>query len=243
MSIAGETIDYGPCAFMEAYDPATVFSSIDSSGRYAYGNQPAICQWNLARFAESLLMLIDSDQKRAIESAKELLESFPETFENYWLYGMRRKLGLTDEEPEDRVLATTLLENMERTEADFTNTFRDLTTINGFSPQLAADAQMRTWLSRWQARRARGTVGQQSARSGNVQLRFADPVMLGANPAVIPRNQKVEEALAAATTDHDFGPFKRLLAVLEVPYSDRDVDVEYRTAASKANGYRTFCGT
>ena len=128
MAISGETIDYGPCAFMNAYDPGTVFSSIDHAGRYAYGNQPAIAQWNLARFAETLLPLLDPDQQEAVAVASEVLKEYPNVFERYWLAGMREKLGLQTAEAADLELVQSLLNWMEKSRADFTNTFRDLSS-------------------------------------------------------------------------------------------------------------------
>ncbi|MBN9523595.1 YdiU family protein [bacterium] len=232
VAISGETIDYGPCAFMNAYDPATVFSSIDHAGRYAYGNQPGITQWNLARFAETLLPLIDADPEAAVERATSVLTEFPAVFERYWLDGMRKKLGLAAAEDGDAELVGALLGWMQTTRADFTNTFRDLS-----AEQLPADcryqgADFRAWYDRWQDRLRRDS---QSASTAVARMR-------GANPAVIPRNHRVEEALAAAEAG-DLSVLHRLLDALAAPYDDRPGRDEYRTPPADERGYRTFCGT
>ena len=223
MALSGETIDYGPCAFMDAYHPGTVFSSIDHGGRYAYGNQPAIAQWNLARLAEAMLPLFDQDTDRAVARATEVLAGFPELFERHWMDGMRRKLGLFTSEPDDAVLVNDLLEWMQRTSADFTNTFRTLTA--GSAP---AD-----WHRRWEERRGRQP---QTAEESAALMRQH-------NPAVIPRNHHVEAALAAATATHDLSVMDRLLAVLATPYDhDRDLGT-FSAPGPDDRSYRTFCGT
>ena len=216
MAVNGESIDYGPCAFMNAYDPDTVFSSIDRDGRYAYGNQPRIAQWNLARFAESLLALLAPDPEEAVKAATEVLEAFPAAFERYWLSGMRRKLGLRTEEDGDEESARSLLEWMRTTRADFTNTFRDLS-----EGKEAGEAE---WRAKW-LRRAPD---------------FA--LMRSANPAVIPRNHRVEEALAAAERD-DLSVMHRLLDALSDPFEGRPGQDEYRVPPTDDGTYRTFCGT
>src|SRR3954464_2572485 len=155
VALSGETIDYGPCAFMNAYDPGTVFSSIDRAGRYAYGNQPGIAQWNLARFAETLLPLLDADQEKAVASAMEVLNEFPAVFERYWLAGMRQKLGLQTDEAGDAELIRSLLDWMQKSRADFTNTFRDL-SWEGLPPgDPSRNPDFRTWHSQWQIRLSR----------------------------------------------------------------------------------------
>jgi uncharacterized protein YdiU (UPF0061 family) len=231
MAVSGETIDYGPCAFMNAYDPATVFSSIDTAGRYAYGNQPAIARWNLARFAEALLTLIDPDQEKAIAAATEVLEAFPDRFAGYWLAGMRRKLGLQTDEAGDRELADALLDWMRRTRADWTNAFRDLAdgTLTAGAYQ---DPDFQAWHARWRDRLARDDRPAESAHA----------LMRGVNPAVIPRNHRVEEALAAAEGREDLAPLHALLAAVTSPY-DAGAAVAYREAPADECGYRTFCGT
>ena len=241
MALSGETIDYGPCAFMNAYDPATVFSSIDRGGRYAYGNQPPIGQWNLTRLAEATLPLFGQDQKRGVERATVEIERFADVFETHWLNGMRAKLGLFNEEEDDRALVDDGLAWMHRHDADFTNTFRDLSTAHADddddaeaerSSAKAGDAEWRLWRDRLEARRARQ---EQS-------LRDAELLMRRHNPAFIPRNHKVEEALDAAMGE-DFSVMQRLLEVLRAPYDyDRDLP-EYSTPPKDSHGYRTFCGT
>jgi len=222
MALSGETIDYGPCAFMDAYHPETVFSSIDRNGRYAYANQPPIAQWNLARLAEAMLPLFHNDEKQAVEVANGLIPKFEPRFKHHWLAGMRAKLGLLTEEAEDTNLIQDLLTWMQETEADFTNTFADLT--NGrFEPN--------DWHQRWQARLAR----QPQPREASIDL------MRRHNPAFIPRNHKVEEALSAAN-EGSMQPFHDLLSVVSHPWDhDRHLP-EYSKPGTPA-GYRTFCGT
>jgi serine/tyrosine/threonine adenylyltransferase len=233
MSLSGETIDYGPCAFMDAYDPATVFSSIDHGGRYAYGNQPAIAAWNLARLAEAMLPLFDPDMNRAVERATAALDRFPVLFEQHWLGGMRSKLGLFTEEPEDRALIEDLLAWMQRRSADFTNTFRTLTTGCLASDGTKTDPDFEAWHHKLEARRLRQP---QSRAEG-------EDLMRRHNPAFIPRNHKVEEALQAATTAGDFSAMDRLLDVLMTPYDHgRDLRM-FSTPESAQRPYRTFCGT
>ena len=233
MALSGETIDYGPCAFMDAYDPATVFSSIDTGGRYAYGNQPAIAQWNLARLAEAMLPLFDADADRAVEQATAALARFPELFKQHWWDGMRAKLGLFTAEPEDEGLVNDLLAWMDRRSADFTNTFRSLTTGQPAGDRTNTDADLEAWSRRLEARRTR-----QPQSAGE-----AESLMRRHNPAVIPRNHKVEEALQAATRSDDFSVMTRLLEVLAKPYDhDRDLP-EFSAPGAAAEPYRTFCGT
>ena len=232
MALSGETIDYGPCAFMDAYDPATVFSSIDHGGRYAYGNQPPIAQWNLARLAEAMLPLFDADVDRAIERATAVLDRFPGLFEQHWLAGMRSKLGLFNQEPDDKALADDLLAWMERRSADFTNTFAALTT-GRFDAETTADAEFSQWHARLEARRVR--QAQSRLEAGDLMRRH--------NPAFVPRNHLVEEALVAATAAGDLSVMERLLAVLTAPYDhDRD-SPKFRTPGEREQPYRTFCGT
>ena len=231
VALSGETIDYGPCAFMDAFDPATVFSSIDRNGRYAYGNQPQIAQWNLARLAEALLPLLHADEKQAVELANAAIEGFKTTFESHWLTGMRAKLGLFTEEAGDRALIESLLTWMKEQKADFTNTFRALTPAEADPQQ---DPAFASWHAQWQARLQR-----QPQSAGEVLQR-----MRAHNPAVIPRNHKVEEALAAAVERNDLSVMQRLLDVLAKPYEDREVQSEFTTPSGLAPGaYQTFCGT
>lgn len=232
VSICGETIDYGPCAFMDTYHPATVFSSIDSGGRYAYRNQPPIALWNLARFAETLIPLIDEDQDKAIELATELLNTYTETFDNHWLGNMRAKLGLSNVESSDESLVNSLLSWMEKHQRDFTNTFDDL-TCQRTSGSEYDDAEFRDWESQWQARLARDSNSQE----------LSQHLMNNTNPHVIPRNHRVEEALSAATAESDLTPLHRLLAVLEDPFARSGSSSEFRTPPAPGTCYRTFCGT
>ena len=240
MAISGETIDYGPCAFMNAYDRSTVYSSIDRQGRYAYGNQPSIAQWNLARFAETLLPLIDPDQDRAVARATAALEEFPDRYAAHWLAGMRAKLGLRTVEDGDSELANGLLAAMRDARADYTLTFRrlgaiardenaagDLRALFGF-PHGVDD-----WLARWRERLAR--------EGGDLPARAA--AMDAVNPACIPRNHLVEEALAAAR-EGDMTPFDALHAVLLRPFDDKPGNERYALPPDDADeGYQTFCGT
>lgn len=233
MAISGETIDYGPCAFMNAYRPDTVFSSIDRSGRYAYGNQPAIAQWNLARFAETLLPLLDADQERAIAVALEVLGQFSPLFERYWLTGMRAKLGLATSADGDRELVQSLLAWMQKTQSDFTNTFRALSSGEHLAGDRYDTPEFREWYSTWR---------QRLSREGRPDTLIC-AAMQAANPAIIPRNHRVEEALSAAEVHGDMSLLHRLLEALALPYDDRPEFAAYQEAPSDECGYRTFCGT
>jgi uncharacterized protein YdiU (UPF0061 family) len=226
MTISGETIDYGPCAFMDEYHPSTVFSSIDAQGRYAYVKQPPIAQWNLARLAETLLPLIATDALNAIKLAEEAIHAFPEKYEQEWLAGMRTKLGLPDESPEDALLIKDLLACMRQHKMDYTNTLRGLATDG--TMEHADVPEVQAWLARWQS------------RVNHAQAREA---MLTANPAVIPRNHLVEAALKAATEDNDFAPFEALLAVLSTPFKEPDDTAYCMPAPLSELPYMTFCGT
>jgi len=232
MALSGETIDYGPCAFMNDYDPDTVFSSIDRQGRYAYGNQPQIARWNLARLAESLLPLFHADQKTAVDLANEALGSFEARFQGYWLLGMRSKLGLFTAEKEDAPLVQELLDWMHANQLDFTNTFRALSQESAISEPAFIDAGFLTWHSKWTARLTRQP--QSPAESAET--------MRAHNPAVIPRNHKVEEALAAAVAG-DLTVMHRLLEVLADPFGAA-APAEYTTPPPPGSEtYQTFCGT
>ena len=232
MAISGETIDYGPCAFMNAYSTETVFSSIDHSGRYAYGNQPAIAQWNLARFAETLLPLLDVDQEQAVAIASDALGEYPTLFRRYWLAGMRAKLGLLTAEALDVELIQSLLDWMQASRADFTNTFRDLS--EGLpTAERYRDAGFQDWHLRWQERLRR-----EGGPTASVYAR-----MRAVNPAVIPRNHRVEEALFAAEEHDDLSVMHRLLAALSSPYEKRADSTCYQDPSPDDGQYRTFCGT
>jgi uncharacterized protein YdiU (UPF0061 family) len=218
---------------MDAYDPATVFSSIDTGGRYAYGSQPAVAQWNLARLAEAMLPLFDADADRAVERATASLQRFPELFGQHWLDGMRAKLGLFTRDDDDEALINDLLAWMHRRSADFTTTFRSLTARRLMEPSTNTDAEWEAWHRRLEARRARQPQGAAEAEA----------LMRRHNPAFIPRNHKVEEALEAATSGDDLSAMTRLLEVLTRPYDhDRDLH-EFSAPGMSGRPYRTFCGT
>ncbi|MFD1020944.1 protein adenylyltransferase SelO [Thalassobacillus hwangdonensis] len=232
MTISGETIDYGPCAFMDTYDPKTVFSSIDTDGRYAYGNQPGIGGWNLARFAETLLPLLDEDQEKALAMAQEAMEGYLELSKKYWLDGMRKKLGLFGEAEEDEALVQELLKLMKKHEADFTNTFRALTL--GEEVEMVEDQVFEVWYKKWQKRLAEQDASEEEMRER----------MKANNPAVIPRNHRVEEALKAAVEQDDLRPMRNLLDVLADPYAYGAEQEAYTTPPAPTTiPYRTYCGT
>ena len=232
MTLSGETIDYGPCAFMEAYDPNTVFSSIDHQGRYAFGNQPTIGQWNLLRMGEAVLPLLAPTRDQAIERVRGAIELFLEKFEHTLLDGFRRKLGLAGVAPEDAPLVSGWLEWMQREKQDFTLAFRRLAQGLADGVPAFSDAAFGAWYSQYQAR-----IGGEPA--ANVAAR-----MNAVNPLYIPRNHLVEEALAAAVDDGDFAPFRSLLEVLENPYRQQPGCERYAEPAPASFGpYVTFCGT
>jgi uncharacterized protein YdiU (UPF0061 family) len=233
MAVSGETIDYGPCAFLDAYDPATVFSSIDEHGRYAYGNQPGIAHWNLARLAESLLPLLPGVGEAAVEPLRGVLATFPDRYERHLLAGGRAKLGLATEEPEDGPLFAALLQRMHEMRADFTTTFAGLAGLVADPTGTGAGPAAGEWLVAWRARLAREPVP-------------VDAIVARlhrTNPVVIPRNRRVEEALAAAE-EGDMTPFERLLAAVRDPFADTPANEPYRAGPPPGCGpYRTFCGT
>ena len=236
MTISGETIDYGPCAFMDHYDPATVFSSIDTQGRYAYVNQPRVAQWNLARLAETLLPLIDEDKTRAIARATEVVNAFSGRYENYWIKGMRAKLGLFTEEEADLNLATEFLTAMEGNNVDYTLAFRYLADAAlGQQQQIrglfADPSAYDRWSGHWQARLSRETVAQSDRGAA----------MRRANPGFIPRNHRVEEALSAAVEEGDYAPFETLLKILARPFEDQPEFAVYAEPPPEGQShYRTF---
>ncbi|CAM3378814.1 YdiU family protein [Aeromicrobium ponti] len=234
MAISGETIDYGPCAFMDSYDLATVFSSIDREGRYAYGNQPYIGGWNLARFAETLLPLLHEDQDEALKIAQDAISDFNKIYQSHWLRGMRAKLGIINEEEEDETLITDLLKIMQKSGADYTNTFRSLTLNNVEDTDLGGNPEFTQWYEKWQSRLGR----QEESKDAAIQL------MRNSNPALIPRNHKVEEALEAAVKQGDYNVMKKLLDVLSNPYAYSPEQDEYcQLPEPSARPYRTYCGT
>jgi serine/tyrosine/threonine adenylyltransferase len=246
MALSGETIDYGPCAFLETYDPAAVFSSIDHGGRYAYGNQPAIARWNLARFAETLLpLMVASDEaeaevQRAVAEVTEVIDAFPGWFDAAWREGQRAKLGLTTAQPGDAALADDWLALLQAQAVDFTLAWRHLghaaggddTRLRGLFTETAP---LDAWLGRWRERCAQdgGAAPDRAAR------------MHGVSPWIIPRNHRVEAALAAASDDNDLAPFEQLLAALRQPFHEAPEFERYAEAAPAAvtAGYRTYCGT
>lgn len=233
MSIPGETIDYGPCAFMNAYSPKTVFSSIDQQGRYAFGNQPMIGEWNLTRFAESLLSLIDEDQDEAIRLASECLDQYQNKFRCDWLKGMRQKLGLFNAEAEDLSLVEDLLMLMYKHQADYTNTFRHLNQPAKFITTLSGDGGFKNWVTQWHARLSRQPQSEEQVIA----------LMDAHNPVLIPRNHLVEEALEFASKG-DMQPFHDFLEALARPYAE-PTNKKYLVApdASYDKSYQTFCGT
>jgi uncharacterized protein YdiU (UPF0061 family) len=235
-SIAGETIDYGPCAFMDTYKADTVFSSIDHGGRYAYVNQPRICHWNLARFGETLLPLLDDDTDKALALANESLGAFQGCYGAALMAGMRHKLGLSTEDEGDGALAQELLNAMAEAAADFTGTFRalDPESDDKVRPLFADPAKYDAWASRWRERLAREPQDVAQRRAA----------MQAVNPIYIPRNHRVEAVLAAAIEHDDYGPFEEFLAVLARPFEERPGFVDYAGPAPADQGvYRTFCGT
>jgi uncharacterized protein YdiU (UPF0061 family) len=243
MAISGETIDYGPCAFMDAYDPATVFSSIDRWGRYAYGNQGQIAQWNLLSFAETLLPLLGSDTQDAIANAKKMINAFDGIFERHWLDGMRRKLGLEKKAADDLTLIQDLLALMHKGAADYTLTFRylrDLVDKNAHGEKWralftsASEQELDSWLVRWRQR-----LQQENCSPDHIAT-----VMKNVNPAFIPRNHRVEKAIQRAVEGSDFTEMDRLIILLSKPYQDQHEFADYMNPPKpEERVYQTFCGT
>ena len=226
-SVSGETIDYGPCAFMDAYDPDPVFSSIDTYGRYAYQNQAPIAQWNMARLAETLLAFLSESREEAIRIATERVEAFPAIYTKYWLAGFRKKIGLVSEGDGDLELIQGMLDAMQMARADFTITFRGLS--KGEDPEA-----LRDWLPQWRERLARDPQ--------TAEERLA--LMRSVNPAYIPRNHLVEEMIAAAVEHQDYATFEKMLGVLMNPYAEQAGAERYAALPpERETGYRTFCGT
>lgn len=234
MTISGETIDYGPCAFMDTYDPATVFSSIDRKGRYAYGNQPYIAGWNLTRFAETLLPLLHDNEEQAVQLAQAELAHFGDWYQEQWLMGMRAKLGIVNQEEQDKALIQDLLGMMMKYGADYTNTFLALTFEQQTDTVLFGHPEFAEWYEAWQARLKR----QPQTQAGAQQL------MKDSNPAIIPRNHQVEAALESAVQKEDYCVLERLLAVLVKPYAHSPEQQAYAAPSEPSEQpYRTFCGT
>jgi uncharacterized protein YdiU (UPF0061 family) len=244
MSIAGETIDFGPCAFMEAYHTGTVFSSIDQHGRYAYANQPAIAQWNLARFAEAILPLLGDDEDEAVEKATEILTAFGTSYRRHWLQGVRAKLGLQERvgsgDPVDAALAEDWLALLQAGRVDYTLAWHRLADAAAGRPEplhelFPESSALKVWLARWQQR------GEADARPAAQRAQ----TMRQVNPWIIPRNHRVEEALEAASAEGDLGPFEDLLQAVKRPFDEDPALARYAdpAPAGYTDSYRTFCGT
>ncbi len=226
MTLSGETIDYGPCAFMDNYSLSTVFSSIDRDGRYAYGQQPGNAQWNLTRLAEALLPLLSDDQDEAIAKAHAALDTFAIHLQRYWLDGLRSKLGITAKGEHNMSVLTSLLELMEKHQADYTNTLRALSNGTTLDEPLFRDSHFLEWHKSW------------LTQNPDFHL------MRARNPAVIPRNHLVEKALDAAVKNDDYSIIKKLIAVLKNPFVEPEDAAEYMNPAPNGGkGYKTFCGT
>jgi uncharacterized protein YdiU (UPF0061 family) len=231
MTLSGETIDYGPCAFMDHYDPKTVFSSIDKFGRYSFSNQPPITKWNLARLAECLIPLIDKDEDQAIKIASEIIDNFQNIYETKWLNMMRDKLGLFGEDKDDLELINNLLNWMQSNQADYTNTFCYLMNISSIQDQIYKDKDFIDWSKNWEKR----ILINGGSKENSLEL------MKKNNPIVIPRNHKVEEALKAAN-DNNLKPMYNLLSILKKPYT-KQINIEKFQTPSNNQNYQTFCGT
>ena len=228
-TISGETIDYGPCAFMDHYDANTVFSSIDTQGRYSFANQPSIIQWNLVRLAECLLPLIDKDEKRSIEIAQNLINTFSSLFKDKWLQMMKKKLGIKDQSEDDEELINNLIKWMQQKKPDFTNTFCNLMNYDHADDEEFEDDEFNNWKREWKER---------------VESKEYIDVMMSCNPTLIPRNYLVEEALSEAETDGKFDKFNELNEIISSPYQLKKVNIKYLETPSKTNiPYKTFCGT
>jgi len=228
-TISGETIDYGPCAFMDHYDANTVFSSIDTQGRYSFANQPSIIQWNLVRLAECLLPLIDKDEKRSIEIAQNLINTFSSLFKDKWLQMMKKKLGIKDRSEDDEELINNLIKWMQQKKPDFTNTFCNLMNYDHADDEEFEDDEFNNWKREWKKR---------------VESKEYLDVMISCNPTLIPRNYLVEEALSEAETEGKFDKFNELNEIISSPYQLKKVNIKYLETPSKTNiPYKTFCGT
>ena len=232
MAISGETIDYGPCAFMDTYDPKTVFSSIDQMGRYAYCNQPVITRWNLSRFAECLIPLININQDKAINQATEIINTFEKKYEEKWLNMMRGKLGLFNENDKDKSLILDLLTWMHQKKLDYTNTFCHLMNDEIKKDIKFEDENFQNWKIRWKERLRENSDNYQNYKK----------LMKTFNPIVIPRNHKVEEVLSEAN-QNNFEPLERLLEILKKPYNNQSDILDYQIPSSSNEKYQTFCGT
>ena len=228
-TISGETIDYGPCAFMDSYDAKTVFSSIDTQGRYSFANQPSIIHWNLVRLAECLLPLIDKNEKKSIEIAQNTLNDFSSLFKDEWLQMMRKKIGIEDQSDEDEELINNLVKWMQSKNPDFTNTFCNLMNYEHANDEVFEDNDFDTWKKNWKKR---------------VNNKEYLKTMININPVLIPRNYLVEEALNEAETNNKLDKFNDLNRAISSPYQLKNVHIKYLMTPSKTNiPYKTFCGT
>lgn len=235
MTVSGESIDYGPCAFLDTYEPGQVFSSIDHYGRYAFSNQPKITGWNLARFAETLLPLIDRDQQRAVELAQDELGDFGNQFQRNWTDGMRAKLGLFGHEDGDDALIDDLLKLMHDHKADYTNTFRALADDRSEENPLTGKDGFAEWQNAWKSR----VDGQPESAEASREL------MRTSNPAIIPRNHRVEEAIEAAVSRQDYSLTEELVAAVQNPYEASSDQLQFAAPPNdeQARAYKTYCGT
>ena len=232
MTVSGETIDYGPCAFMDTYDPKTVFSSIDQNGRYAYCNQPGITKWNLARFAECLIPFFERDQKKATQIATETINDFEKKYEEKWMNMMRNKLGISGLDNNDKPLILDLLTWMHEKKADYTNTFCHLMNLDPKKEKIFEDSKFIVWKKRWKER---------LLKNDNNQIKSKE-LMKNNNPLVIPRNHKIEEALEAAELN-DMEPINKILEILKNPYDKQSEIIDYQYPSKSSEKYQTFCGT
>ena len=239
MTISGETIDYGPCAYMDTYDPSTVFSSIDKNGRYSYENQPKILTWNLTRLAETLIPLVHKDQNEAIKLLTEVLQLIKPVYTNYWLSSMRSKIGLSKEDQDDINLISQLLNLMKINKVDFTLCFRYLSKalvgdIKSIKNLFKNDIAFDNWMTLWKERVSQESISDEKIASS----------MNAVNPLYIPRNHKVEEALEAAVFDNNMKPFLKLHDILKNPYEEIKEFHEYEKPVKNSSvRYKTFCGT
>ncbi len=241
MSITCETIDYGPCAFMDSFDNSKVFSSIDHLGRYSYGNQPRIAQWNLARLAETLIPLIDNSPSNAVKIASKVIDSFNDRFKDYWINGMRRKIGLSHAESSDEILINSLLDLMKENKSDFTITFRNLSNAvfndnkeKSLKEFFNNSKIFDDWIMKWKYRLSLEKKSKKEILN----------LMLGVNPAIIPRNHIVEKSILAAELNSNYSYFNNLIEVLKKPYEEIEKNKEYQKPPNPDEEvFRTFCGT
>ena len=232
MTISGETIDYGPCAFMDTYDPKTVFSSIDKMGRYAYCNQPAITKWNLSRFAECLICLIHENEKEAIKSATKLIDAFGKKYEEKWLNMMRKKLGLLSKDNKDKFIIVDLLTWMHQNKVDYTNTFCHLMNIKEYDDEIYNDNNFQNWKKNWQERL------KLNANSPEKCIKS----MRSVNPLAIPRKPKIDKAPEAAY-ENNLEPLNKHIEILKKPYLQQENILDYLKMDNSLKDYKTFCGT